>query len=500
MSELFEAARPLLARLTATLDAHPDLRQDLAAFARAAAQFLEGSGGANVAAPATGVTFASSPRPITAPTNFSPPTYPPPYRYSSPFDGGSAPGGFEPEREQVPLTVMAKRCRVKAEACRLLVKRYGGTTPEADEAMPLFKKAAELPDCGLWMLTGSGFNTAPAVWENLAGALEAAAVACELLDKVLPRNDSGLEIGLNLAAESQSTLLYAVVDTGRRGPDTDQIELFIRIRETGAQRRIYIPKYLKRDDRADPDNWKDVLTRLQREYEVYKNGSGTGSVAVTAPDGTKLKAPDKTKHSLVYHLKKAKESPASADWDWIFKLIDEAVTAGLPVGDPELRDLLLPVIDRVPDEIPEPASVRKVFQDLDRYFASRPAEDRLALETPSQELVKAAILLGGKEVAVVGGLPRPAHQKALVEAFDLRNVRWIATPDEGSLARVEADLARPEIALVLHATRWSALPEADVKAASERAGKPYVRIGRGYGPNHVATDLLRQAGDTLRGG
>jgi hypothetical protein len=494
MSELFEAARPLLARLAATLESQPDLRSDLAAFARATAQFLDGSGmsSGSVLTPPPASNYSPAPRPVTPAAPFAPPAF----RYSPPFEGGPGPGGFEPEREQVPLPIMAKRCRVKAEACRLLAKRYAGATPEPDESMPLFKKAAELPDCGLWMLTGSGFNTAPAVWENLAGALEAAAVACELLDKVLPRNDSGLEIGLNLAAESQSTLLYAVVDTGRRGPDTDQIELFIRIRETGAQRRIYIPKYLKRDDRADPDNWKDVLARLQREYEVYKNGSG----GTTAPDGTKLKAPDKTKHSLAYHLKKAKESPVAADWDWIFKLIDEAVTAGLPAGDPELRELLLPVIDRAPDDIPEPAGVRRVFQDLDRYLAARPTEERLAPETPSQELVKAAVLLGGKDVAVVGGLPRPTHQKALVEAFDLRNVRWLPTPDEGSLARIEADLARPEIALVLHATRYSAVPEDDLRAACEKANKPYVRIGRGYGPNHVASDILRQAGEKLRGG
>lgn len=485
MSDLFEAARPLLARLAVTLDQQPDLRHDLAAFARAALAFFEG-GGSSASGPLTPLAF---PRPSGHLFSSNPAASP--YRFSP--SGESNP--YDAEREQVPLSIMAKRCKVKAEACRLLVKRFGGSPPETDESMPLFKRAAELPDCGLWMLTGSGFNPTPAVWENLAGAYEAASVACDLLDRVLPRNDVGLEIGLNLAAESQSTLLYAVVDTGRRGPDTDQIELFIRIRETGAQRRIYIPKFLKRDDRADPDNWKDVLARLTREFEPYK------SLPPSTPDSSgKPKSPDKPMHSVQYHLKKVKESPSTANWPWIFKLIDEAITTGLSPADPGLRDLFLPVADLAPDDVEIPANVALVYREIDRHLAARPTDERPVPETPSQEVVKAAILLGGKEVALVGGLPRPLHQKAIIEAFDLRDLRWLAVPEPTLMSRFEADIARPEVALVLHAFRWSSADETALKELCDKYKKPLVRLPRGYNPNQIASELLRQAGDRLRGG
>ena len=489
MPELFEAARPFLARLTARLENHPDLRHDLAAFARAAANFLEGVSGAP---PAGG--FPPPPRTF-APLGSSPPSAP--YRYGpgTGFDSGSS-APFEGEREQVALPIMAKRCRVKAEACRILVKRYQGATAEPYEAMPLFKKAAELPDCGLWMLTGSGFNITPGVWENLAGAYESAAIACELMDKVLPRNDTGLEIGLNLAAESQSTLLYSVVDTGRRGPDTDQIELFIRIRETGAQRRIYIPKYLKRDDRADPDNWKDMLARLTREYEPYKNGTIPAIADGGAPG--KPKSPDKSMHSVQYHLKKVKESPATANWPWIFKLIDETIEGGLVPTDASLRDLFLPVADFAPDDVDVPPRVVVVYREIDRHLAAHPAEERVALETPSQEMVKAAVMLGGKEAVIVGGHLRTPQQKAIIEAFDLRDLRWIAVTEPAQLARFESDIAKPEVAIVLFAMRWTSAEYADVKQLCDKYNKPLVKLPRGYNPNQIAAEILRQAGDRLR--
>jgi hypothetical protein len=476
MSELFEAAKPLLTRFAAYLESHPEHRADWIAFAKAATAYFEsGHLPAVVAAPAP-ATFRPEPRPFAAaPTHFAPP---------APRFGE---GGFEPEREQVPLPTMAKRCRVKAEACRVLAKRFAGAVPEPDDTTGLFKKAAELPDCGLWMLTGSGFNTAPIVWDNLAGAYEAAAIACELMDRVLPRNDIGLEIGLNLAAESQSTLLYAVVDTGRRGPDTDQIELFIRIRETGAQRRIYIPKYLKRDDRADPDNWKDVLARLQREFEQFKNLPASSAIPAAANGRGKA---EKTMHSLRYQLKKLKESTATADWDWLFKLIDEAVQNGIPANDAELRDLLLPVLNSVPDDVPANAGVAQVYRELDMHLSAHGADDKAIDETPGPSVSKVTGTLGGREIAIVAGLPRPVHQKALVEAFDLGKLHWVSAVDPGT--PIDAEIAKPEIAMVLYSPRWSGLDTATVQAACDRAKKPLVKLTRGLGPNAIAADIVRK--------
>lgn len=483
MSELFEAVKPLLARFAAYLDKHPEHRSDWIAFAKSAAAFFE-SGAIPTASPAL---FRPESRPFASPSgSFSP----------APRFGTPPEAGFEADREQVPLPTMAKRCRIKAEACRVLIKRYSPGGGEPEDTTALFKKASELPDCGLWMLTGSGFNTSSVVWENLAGAYEAAAIACELMDRVLPRNDMGLEIGLNLAAESQSTLLYAVVDTGRRGPDTDQIELFIRIRETGAQRRIYIPKYLKRDDRADPDNWRDLLTRLQKEWENVRNLTPGATIAPafgTASAGPATLArgkAEKTMQSLRYQFKKLKESTATADWDWVFKLIDEAIQGGIAPSDPELRELVLPVLSAIPDDVPASGSVAQMFRDLDQYLSGRGGDDKSVEETPSPSVSKVASMLGGKEIVIIGGAARPAHQKALVEAFDLSGLRWVSAPDVSS--PFADDVQRTEVAMVLYSPRWSGLELNTVKDVCERAKKPFVVLSRGLGPNQVASDIVRK--------
>ena len=133
-------------------------------------------------------------------------------------------------------------------------------------------------------------------------------------------------------------------------------------------------------------------------------------------------------HSVQYHLKKVKESPSTANWPWIFKLIDEAIATGLSPADPGLRDLFLPVADLAPDDVELPANVALVYREIDRHLSARPSEERPIPETPSQEVVKAAILLGGKEVALVGGLPRPLHQKSIIEAFDLKDLRLACGP------------------------------------------------------------------------
>jgi hypothetical protein len=482
MSELFEAAKPLLARFAAYLEQHPDQRTEWSQFLKSALTYVDTG-----AAPLSIPTFVRS-------ESRSGSSYSPSSRYASASEGSS----FEAEREQVPLTTMANRCRIKAEASRVLVRRYSNPNPghDPEDTTALFKKASELPDCGLWMLTGSGFNTSPTVWENMAGAYEAASYACDLMDRVLPRNDVGLEIGLNLAAESQSTLLYAVIDTGRRGPDTDQIELFIRIRETGALRRIYIPKFLKRDDRADPDNWKDVLSRLQKEYETYKNLPASSATAATAASSisTASKAPggkaEKTMHSLRYQFKKLKESPAVADWDWVFKLIDEATQNGVAPSDPELRELILPVLSSIPDDVPATTGMTDVFKELDKYLMARGSDDRSTEETPSPQVSKVATMLGGKEIALIGGMNRPAHTKALIEAFDLSNLKWIVAPEASS--SFENEIAKPDISMVLYSPRWSGVKADDVQAACEKLKKPFVKLTKGVGPNQVASDITRR--------
>ena len=114
----------------------------------------------------------------------------------------------ERELELLPLAVVAERCRVKAEACKLVVRRLADPTQGRDAAAEgeLIRRAAALPDCALWMLIREPVAVSPRTWRDLAGAYSTAAEAALLLRNWLQAPPAVAEIcfrldGLPLAIE-----------------------------------------------------------------------------------------------------------------------------------------------------------------------------------------------------------------------------------------------------------------------------------------------------------
>ena len=62
----------------------------------------------------------------------------------------------------------------------------------------------------------------------------------------------------------------------------------------------------------------------------------------------------------------------------------------------------------------------------------------------------------------------------------------------------EPDIARPEVALVLLAIRWSNHDYDNIKEYCDAYGKPLIRLPGGYNANQVAHHILSQAGTRLR--
>ena len=107
-------------------------------------------------------------------------------------------------------------------------------------------------------------------------------------------------------------------------------------------------------------------------------------------------------------------------------------------------------------------------------------------------------MLRGREVVLIGGQARPVHKAALMRAFGLTDVRWLATPEHTSFTYFEPDIAREEVALVLLAIRWSNHDYDNVRGYCEAYDKPLIRLPGGYNANQVAHHILAQAGDRLR--
>jgi hypothetical protein len=428
---------------------------------------------------------APPPVPIAAlpPLTFAPPPVTPP-PHPQPTDNG--------EVTPQPLPVIATRCRLKARACRLVVRQVGGS-PEREAQAALIHEAGTFPDCFLWMLDGWGLAEPAAVWDSLAGAFDAAAEASDMLalwwDLPEPARSRAASDVLHLAAEAQGVLYAAVASARRARTDPDQVHLFVTIRQEAARLRVFISRYLKREDRADPSGGPDVVRRVRELMAPLRRAADAG------------KNRHKALANLRYKTKRLREDAAAnaGEWPRVTELLEELVTGGLPPSNAEVRDLVLPVLDLVPDELVLSPGAERVFQEVDRYLATRPAaEEPQAEETISPEVAEVRELLAGRQVVLIGGQVRPARRAALIEAFGLADLDWIATEEHSSVSVFEAPIARPEVAVVLLAIRWSSHSYGEVREFCDRFGKLLVRLPGGYHPNQVAHQILTQVGHRLR--
>lgn len=126
------------------------------------------------------------------------------------------------------------------------------------------------------------------------------------------------------------------------------------------------------------------------------------------------------------------------DWSEIIQTVAELVSDGMPPSTRELRELLLPIIDLVPDMDEPPRGFRLVLREIDRFLAAGaiPAESAVHHE-PAAEVKEVARLLGGKCVVLIGGMRRREAQQTLKRSFDLDSLLWIETKEHQAVETFE---------------------------------------------------------------
>ena len=398
----------------------------------------------------------------------------------------------EDDRGIIPadLGVIARRCRLKSDAARYVAGRkrdeIPATTPE-----DLIRRASGLPDCDLWMLHPGDYVDAAKAWEDLGGAFGVGSEAAELL-AVLKELPDGLaelhrERILYAVAEAQAMMWAGLLDVHRR-VDNDQVHLFVHVREEARQAQIYINRYLKKEDRVSADNWPDLLNRVGVLKEQLADARG------------KARMREKGLNSLKYKLRKMGESPAEArEWPRVLELLEEVVAAGVPPSNADIRELLLPVLDTLPEDQEPGPNAERVFCAVNEYLATRPApaveEDGEAI---SPEVQAVSELLRGYEAVLIGGVERTTARRAIERTFGLSELNWISTRPHESVTIFEPAVSRPDVAVVLLAIRWASHSYGDVKEYCEKYGKPMVYLTGGYNPNQIAHQILSQVGDRLR--
>ena len=278
------------------------------------------------------------------------------------------------------------------------------------------------------------------------------------------------------------------LDVHRR-VDNDQVHLFVHVRELAREKQIYISRYLKREDRVPAERWPDLLGRLALLKEQVSEARG------------KARTRDKGLTTLKYKFRKMAESPATAaaEWPRVLELLEEVVSAGVPASNADVRELLLPVLESLPDDLEPGPHAQGVFRAVNEYLATRPAPPVAAeAEAPSAEVRAVADLLRGSEVVLIGGVERAASARAIERAFELGELNWISTRPHESVTYFEPAVARASVSLVLLAIRWSSHSYGDVKDYCDKYGKPIVYLTGGYNPNQIAHQIMSQVGDRLR--
>lgn len=404
---------------------------------------------------------------------------------------GSSGSKTSPVSTRSELSDLEARCRSKAEVARWAAedqrRLHEGIelSPAGSELDPEMNAWAEkLFDGFYWSSKSTTSMTGEIdLLDQVGGCFEAVA---ESLAYVRASKDpsKSFERALHLLAEAQSALRQVLVKLNLVH-DPDQEDVFQWVRTTAARSEIYVPRYMRADDPADPAGWLSLLTRIDEARSAGRKTPSQAAKLRQLEDYTKL-LPDGT--------------GTDSDWEAIVEAVDALISDGLPPSSREIRELLMPIVDAMPDRPELPKNVQLVVRELDRFLATRSPSPRFeSSHEPTAEVMQVADLLRGKIVVLIGGDRRREAQESLRKAFELDTLIWLQTKEHQSVETFEPLIARPEVALVLLAIRFASHGFGDAKQFCETHGKPLVRLPGGYSPNQVAAQILMQCSEQLRG-
>ena len=398
-------------------------------------------------------------------------------------------------RSHAELAEIEARCRWKGEAARwaaerLLRIRERSDFPLANALMDsaMIEWADRLTDCFYWAKPSESRELADLLLLlDVGGCFETLAEALALVRVRLekkPGNQKVLERMLPLITEAQSALRAGLKRLGAPD-DPEQLDIFEWLTTTAARHHVYLKRFMRADDVANPSSWPDVFSRVEAlAASGQLSRQHAARIELLREQAKRLQAGEGTDN----------------DWQVIIKTVDELVGDGVPPSNREIRELLLPVIDEIPDRDDSPDGFRLILREIDRFLARRPSAARLSVShVPSPEVKEAARLLGGRSVVLIGGSRRREAQESLRSALGLLELIWIETKEHQAVATFEPLIARAEVAVVLLAIRWSSHAFGDVRQFCDRYNKPLVRLPGGYSLNQVVAQILSQCSGKLEG-
>ncbi len=263
--------------------------------------------------------------------------------------GDSRPMMMDRGRPPADLGLVIRRTRLKAEACKWAIERQLMIDRGADrdeeirpEDARFLDQSRELRGCWLWMFDPYGRKPDPTAVERLTVCYEALASAVEIVEELSAAGEEDpitLRDMYYLLAESQSMLWAALRDAGI-DRDQDQTDAFIWLREKTREHRVFVERYMRREDPADPANGTQLQERLDAFAEAWRSSLSDERVR------------EVSLRRLAYHVNRISENHSDEpthDWEKLSEIIDELSEHGVDPQGEEISELLAPLPDDVPD-------------------------------------------------------------------------------------------------------------------------------------------------------
>jgi hypothetical protein len=416
------------------------------------------------------------------------------------------------------LALVVRRCNLKAQACELAAQL--SLAPRAStehytlkgRSLEMVAQARQIEGCFLWQCIPDkdpGPSVALALIQDSYTALAQAAQAThEVWQSHADGRPAGDELTecVNLLAEAQSMLRVALKATWLVVPDRDQEDAFNWLRDVTSARRIYVDRFMRLDDPADPTLAQQVIddaTDLIQQRQARKR---------------ELDLAQRRFKTLEYHVKRIAEALDSGDaHDW--NKVESQCQALVEKSEPDkpLRRRLRPILRKF--QLDPAAAGPLTRANLEALLASPTADpastdpastdpdpqagdaDPAATAQPrawSATVQRVARTLAGKRVVLIGGERRERQRLRIEQAFNLSELEWCSQPEHATSAPFQAPITRADTALVLILIKLTGHQHSeDVARWAKEAAKPLVRLPAGYNPERVASAIVEQVGQKL---
>jgi hypothetical protein len=397
--------------------------------------------------------------------------------------------GRSEERSSLPdLKLIAERCELKVRTCEAAIRKVAAQD-EADiesatrQIAELLEQRKHLPDCFLWMVFPGREQPAPAVLDTIRSCYANLAKAARILLRVPPEHPLR-RASLQLMAEAQSALRIVLSTTWLTSPDIDQDQAFIYLTHATKYESVYLPRFMRLDDGADPHDWANLAERLAAMERALDNAEKE-SKRVTS-----------LLNKLAFHARKissgAQPEEEPYDWERIELALEELATLGVPGQDDRVRSRLASLREH-PDLAAHSLAAAALRPRVEPEADSAPA-----MREYSADVERVRAMLEGSRVVLVGGEPREESRRRIEEAFGLGELEWVSVPEHTSSAPLEAPIRRADTRLVMILIKLAGHQHVDdVTRWCDQYGKPLVRLPAGYNPERIAADVLEQVSHRL---